>query len=185
MTKFVIAHPRIEHLTIGFKRSYPDDESSTAELLKSFITPNKLPYLHTFRGRASNFTRLAKQGVHSLHTLRSLAISTPFYTHRDLYVQDPLMDLDKMFETLEIFGGLSSLKEFYFASSHYPRERLKKWIVALAELCPALELLSGGIWDIPAVSDGNKYFCPQIKMSVAIAGSTCIHAFAVPSSRSN
>jgi hypothetical protein len=156
MTRFVIAHPLIEHLTIGFKRIYPDDETTTAEFSESFVTTDEFPHLHTFRGRASNFMLLAKQGVRSLRTLRTLGVCTPFYSHRHLGARDPLMDLDEMFETLKSFGGLPFLKEFYFASSHYPRERLEQWIAALAELCPALERLSGGIWDVQAVSHSTN-----------------------------
>jgi hypothetical protein len=137
LVRFLIAHPTIEDLAIG----YHIYSEWTTELDESALIPGMLPRLKSFNGNAKNLAKLARRGVHSLKSLVNLTTGygPDRWTH-------PEQVIDGMLEALENFGGLPSLKALCFEpgdAAYGGLETMKRWLASISNICPALKKLSG------------------------------------------
>lgn len=127
LASFLLAHPLLEHLSL---RPDGDDEN-----LGLNVCPNTLPNLRYFFGTVFHFATLVK-GAQFSQTLTVLHLKEAFAKWSDN---------DDLLHSLEVFGGLPSLKEFRFeveTSDTSEAELVYKFILSLGPQFPALECLA-------------------------------------------
>ncbi|KAL0953382.1 hypothetical protein HGRIS_004621 [Hohenbuehelia grisea] len=137
LTIFLVAHPSIRDLALGFAS---DDEWSIS-LSSDNLTVDMLPHLRALHANVNVLTSILRAGVEFTCTLEELSTG-------DGLVPFPDEDLSSFIDALESAGGLPQLKVMRFEPGESlgdHRDRLKDAIACMAKLCPALEVLSGSL----------------------------------------
>lgn len=109
LTRFLINHPTIEDLSIG----YSTDKTWRIELSLDHLTRTMLPNLRHLHGHIANVTALADLHVLSMRRL------TRLHTGHGLCV-NAVEDFEAMIESLMMFGGLPDLKDFRLEAGPSP-----------------------------------------------------------------
>ena len=136
ITRFIIAHPRISHLSLG---KFCMDSNTPFQFDGSRLTEGSLPNLRSFEGFPMNITLLAQSNVRSLHKLTTLS----------LFLNLGDSSLNEMFEAVRLeyssFPLVQTLRfEFPTPLSHYSMEtntsdlRHRKWVDGFSEICPTV-----------------------------------------------
>ena len=139
ITQFIIAHPSINHLSLGKLDIGP----TSFQLDGNRLAEDSLPNLRSFEGFPINITLMVQCNVRSLLGLTALSLFS------DLNDQS----LAEMFETVKTrlgsFGGghfpcVRNLRfEFHTDLSHRMKTHLsnithRKWVDGFSEICPAV-----------------------------------------------
>jgi hypothetical protein len=137
ITLFLIAHPLIRHLSLGFD----GDELGEMTLSESAVMGGMLPHLKSFHGHVNNITIMARRGVRSLKAVTALSVG-----HVLSEYNSDVLDTTAMFRQLESFGGLPELKEFRLEPPELTEiDQINSWMVKLSTVCPGIERLSGAL----------------------------------------
>ncbi|KAF9457762.1 hypothetical protein BDZ94DRAFT_188755 [Collybia nuda] len=129
-TTFLLAHPLIEDLQLGFYDAFDDTRCRLSP--KVVLGPGALPNLYHLKADAFNVAILARGGVLSLKTIEHLHTSTANGWAVGIF--------EEMCGALETYGGLPGLKILKLEleeDDDYPYN--VRWIDQLGKLCPSVE----------------------------------------------
>lgn len=135
ITRFIIHHPNIHHLSLGkFRTGF-----TSFQFDESLLTVNSLPKLRSFEGFPKNITLLAHCAVQSLLELNALSLSSD------------LQDLPMMFQAVEeklVCGNFPHVRtlrfEFHKDLSHLLMKtnisdlEHQHWIDRFSQICPTV-----------------------------------------------
>lgn len=131
LATFLVAHPLIDHLDLGFL----DQEMHCHVPIDFLLGPNTLPNLRYLTVDASNLGIFVRSGMSSLQTLESLHIGVR-------YVDEQIDDVGfaEMYQALEAYGGLQGLKVLELELEGLVNElEIARWISGFGKLCPNVE----------------------------------------------
>ncbi|PPR02806.1 hypothetical protein CVT26_009592 [Gymnopilus dilepis] len=146
ITTFILAHPSIEHLSLGRSRPSYFIFQLDADQLKD----DSLPALKSFEGYPENVTTLVRRRVQSLFSITSLSLCCPKEE------EDPTRVLREMVEAVSDVEGMPrqflSVTKLRFETSavlnhHTPSNATSlthhSWMDHLSQLCPNVLTWSG------------------------------------------
>ena len=154
ITRFIIAHPNIRHLSLGKFRMGTNSFQFDGSLLEE----DSLPNLRSFEGFPMNITLLARSNVRCLPELTTLSLSSD------------LNDLEEMFETVKTrlgsgsghFPCVRNLRfEFHTDLSHQMETHIsnlahRRWVDGFSEICPAVINWYGRLGPVNQVSSNSQ-----------------------------
>jgi len=158
LTRFLVGHPSITYLSLGFDT---DDEFAT-EFSEELLESNMLPSLLGFHGRSTCVAMLARRGCGFFKQL--MRLSTGGGNNYDTGRQ-----LDDMMRALADVGGMPSLKRLHFDPGEEGGDHtdaVQEWMHNFSELCPNLKYWSGGglNHDFTDVSTFAGLFSPFLRL---------------------
>ena len=163
ITRFIIAHPNIDHLSLGKSQI----GTTSFQFDGSLLEEGSLPNLRSFEGFPKNITLLARSNVRCLLELTALSLFSD--------LNDP--SLAEMFETVKALGSgsghfpcVQNLRfEFHTDLSHRMQTHIsdlahRRWVDGFSEICPAVINWYGRLGSVNRVSLiseallGSQYF---------------------------
>lgn len=137
LTNFLVAHPLIEHLTLGF--ADPNGWEVHCHVFpNASLGPSTLPNLRCLSVDASNLGTFVRSGMFSLQSLESLHIGVGYFK------EEEDGGFANMYQALEAYGGLPGLKLLELELEGIINELgVARWILDLGKLFPKLEQFWG------------------------------------------
>ena len=158
ITRFIIAHHNIHHLSLGKFRM----GTTSFQFDGSLLAEESLPNLRSFEGFPMNITLLARSNVRCLPQLTTLSLSSD------------LNDLEEMFETVKTRVGSGSGQlpcvrnlrfEFHTDHSHRMETHIsdlahRRWVDEFNEICPGVTNWYGRLGPVNQVSSNSQAPAP-------------------------
>ena len=157
ITGFILAHPKIHHLSLGKIRI----GTTSFQFDGSLLVEDSLPNLRSFEGFPMNITILARSNLRSLPKLTTLSL----FSDLDDF------SLVEMFETVKMglgdgsghFPCVQNLRfEFHTVLSHRMETHVsdlahRRWVDEFNEICPAVINWYGRLGPVNRVSHKKKF----------------------------